>query len=511
MTDLATSKGDSCHNNMTPSIIEKKYPMPCLSPDSVMAWPGEGNNTTPMKRLLNLSSPDSPPATGIADDDDTGRTVVKNLDSPTLAAVVASDMTSTDFVVGAQSDPSPQTSSSSSSSPVEEYPTLTRRVSFADEWGSALGEIRIIAPPALRRAVVLLLSPPDRKFEFLNIEYPLDDTTTVQVVLDQIPKLASNPVFRHLTFSSVARTCKNEKLDNKVLMGECELADNELLLGILTGYPVTQIGAFAVPLLLNGDIIKAVGRAKRSGKGLKTVKSGNEWRRRGKQRKIPRSKANKAATFIFECPLEATEAVSLDNKFAHADTSQPNTYVCDAEDCVSTIKDVGVSNDGDTGCTVSVTPGHGDPTLACLEASNSALETNARSVVQHLVAADWEGANSTTVGSGIMTREGYATETCPDSDQLSEDDDASTGSSDLDSSESNARSVVDQLLEGSHDECGVDEYAEIPEVGQQETSLAYPDLFHNHLDDEDRIENTMYWIHAMSIAAVCYITTVTLR
>ena len=195
--------------------------------------------------------------------------------------------------------PSPILNVHPGDSPKEETPrtnneppnrTVPKRVSFADKDGSPLQHVRMIEPSPTRKLLLLLLSPQDRKFEFLNLEYPLDDNTTAKVVVDQIPKLASNPLFRTFTFTSLARTSVSEQLDGDGLMVDFDLKDNELLLGIPMGYQAHQIGAFAVPLLLNGDIIKAVKSAKRSGKGLKVLQSGNEWKRRGKTRRtIPKS------------------------------------------------------------------------------------------------------------------------------------------------------------------------------------------------------------------------------
>jgi len=170
-----------------------------------------------------------------------------------------------------------------------------KQVSFIDDLCNIpLHEIRIIERAPSRRLLLLLLCPVDRKFEFLNLEYPLDDNTTAQVLVDQIPKLASNPVFRKFTFTGLARTSVKQLLENDQLMGDFELKENELVLGVPLGYQDHQIGAFAVPLLLNGDIIKAVKLARKSGKGLKTVLSGNEWKRRGKApRAIPKSSTSR--------------------------------------------------------------------------------------------------------------------------------------------------------------------------------------------------------------------------
>jgi hypothetical protein len=158
--------------------------------------------------------------------------------------------------------------------------TSSRRVKFADESGLALTQVRVLEPVSVRRVVLLMMSPDDRTFEFLHAEYPLNNSTTVQVLMEQLPKLATNPVFQRQEFYCLSKTKSNDQLPKSWSLQDCDLEDSELLLGVLQGYSVPEMAAFALPLLVNGKIIKAVNHAKRTGRGLKSIQSGDEWKNR---------------------------------------------------------------------------------------------------------------------------------------------------------------------------------------------------------------------------------------
>jgi hypothetical protein len=260
----------------------------CVSPDSVACFPSQTLDVPPpLKRPVTLHSPKR--TCGAPFRQETLQEIQPDVSllptSPIPTLPIGRPLEST-----LNHGEPPNDETTRPKLPPKGIIVVPKRVSFADKDGAPLQHIRVIERAPTRKLLLLLLSPQDRKFEFLNLEYPLDDHTTAKVVVDQIPKLASNPLFRTLTFTSLARTSVSEQLDGDGLMAEFDLKDNELLLGVPMGYQAHQIGAFAVPLLLNGDIIKAVKAAKRSGKGLKVIQSGNEWKRRGRSsRTIPKS------------------------------------------------------------------------------------------------------------------------------------------------------------------------------------------------------------------------------
>lgn len=433
----------------------------CFSPDSVMAWPAGEHDVSPVKRQLELKSPPTSPLAVSVDGDtpdvDKSGCVSDETCRPTLSVHRdVPDLDTSDFA-DAHDDACPTMPGD------EQCPGVARRVSFADERGVPLVEVRELDPPLYQRMVLLLLSPNDRKFEFLHLEYPLDDNTTVQVVIDQVPKVSANPVFQRFTFSCLARTSRNEKLENNHLIGDCKLVENELLLGIPMGYAMTQIGACAVPLLLNGDIIKAVNRAKKSGRGLKTIKSGHEWRRRGKPRKIPKSWTRKPrpddsgciSTLRLDHHADGKTSIGVDELESLSSTDQETVHWCPL-----VVPDEAEMCDIDTRTTES----------------KSSLETNARSVVDQLISNEDEVPEMETeeAVSAAMDRN-------LDADQPSE----STS------------------LNSSMDKCS----ETVSDV--RNPDCVYPDLVNDYLGEGT--EKVVFWIHAVSIAAVGYLTSMALR
>jgi hypothetical protein len=158
-----------------------------------------------------------------------------------------------------------------------------RKIRFADEVGKQLAEEHLIHREAnyASRIVVMLLSPKDRKFEFLHAEYPLDASTTVQVLLEQVPALATNDAFRSKTFNALLQTETSRQLDNNLALQDYSFKESEIVLGIPDDFTVANMTKMAVPLLLNKKLMKTVKQAIRKGRGLKTVKSGEEWTAEG--------------------------------------------------------------------------------------------------------------------------------------------------------------------------------------------------------------------------------------
>eukprot|EP00934_Nitzschia_sp_Nitz4_P006633 Nitzschia sp. Nitz4//scaffold43_size134323//44542//45978//NITZ4_003293-RA/size134323-processed-gene-0.37-mRNA-1//-1//CDS//3329551930//6623//frame0 len=163
-------------------------------------------------------------------------------------------------------------------------PTFRRRVSFADEKGFPLDQIRFLEAPPSQRLVILALSPRDRTYEFVHLEYPTDPSTTVQVLLEQLPSLLVHKVFSQHKFAYLSRlkqrTGQPGPLDEQWPLARCPLEDGELVLGVLRGHIISEMTAFAMSLLRNKKIAKAVSQGKRHGRGLKTVLSGVEWQQR---------------------------------------------------------------------------------------------------------------------------------------------------------------------------------------------------------------------------------------
>ena len=505
----------------------------CQSPDSVLLSPDEDGLEEPVNQPVNrwlcLVPTGTPPRSSSGD-----TKPAKGFFSEPVTAVASSDLTNADFQDAKQEElPRP------TEAPSDAFPLLTRRVSFADEWGSPLKEVRVMEAPPVRRLVLLLLSPEDRKFEFLHLEYPLDDSTTVQVVLEQLPKLVANPIFRQLSFSCLAKTSKNEKLDNMKSMADCDLADNELLIGILPGYSMNQIGGFAVPLLLNGDIIKAVSRAKRSGKGLKTIRSGREWYRRGKSHKISKSSPKKAP-FPMEPAAEDTPQVfslcDVDVEAHDPPSELAEKKQLDPIETVATNLSFEIGNTG----------ADSENALANAETLDVLSESNKMSfeIGNTGDGSDNALANAEKLDVLVESNKLHATfekTSCPAYDRQT------NHCLDIDSNkklslDATARSVVEQLVanveehsgsceaipallaesfnfdpgyedackyDSDDDECDhVSEAEEVPDLDQPGDSWKYPDIVRDYLHGDDGTEKAVFWIHAMSIAAVGYLSAV---
>lgn len=158
----------------------------------------------------------------------------------------------------------PEVEEHTETSEVEEKPRSKRVIRFADEQGLPVATVMQSGDeheggPEMARLVMLLLSPKDRKFEFLHAEYQLGAKTTVQDVIDQMPVLAVDILFQESKFATLYRTGKGaHELINTLPMSECGLEKGEVVLGVIEGYSGKEIIQSALPLLVNPKIAKAV-------------------------------------------------------------------------------------------------------------------------------------------------------------------------------------------------------------------------------------------------------------
>jgi hypothetical protein len=145
----------------------------------------------------------------------------------------------------------------------EDGEVKVRVIRFADEVGKPLEDYHWIGgkddPHATRRIIIMLLCPQERKFEFLHAEFLLRETTTVADALYQVPKIATNELFKSKTFINLCRTRQgNTDLDNDRILQDYDMEDSELVIGVLEGFTGKQMAQCALPLLLNGKITQAV-------------------------------------------------------------------------------------------------------------------------------------------------------------------------------------------------------------------------------------------------------------
>ena len=155
----------------------------------------------------------------------------------------------------------------------------TRKLRFADESGLPLTQVKLLepTPPAIKRLIVLLLSPLLKTFEFLHVEYPLNETTTAKILLEQLSILSTNEAFRTHTFTAIWSLKLQQPLSLTTPLEDLPLQESEICLAILEHFTAAEICGMAAPLLGNKKMLKAVHKARRTGRGLKCVTSGEEW------------------------------------------------------------------------------------------------------------------------------------------------------------------------------------------------------------------------------------------
>jgi hypothetical protein len=154
-----------------------------------------------------------------------------------------------------------------------------RAIRFADEKGLPMEEVFYLGGPddltTLGCMVILLLSPEDRQFEFIQAEYLLYDGTTVSDLLQQMPGMATNESFINQRFTSLYRTIGENgcELINSLPLKDCDVPKTEVVVGVSQGHSGKEMIAFALPLLLNDRITKAVGTERQ--KTMKTTHTSN--------------------------------------------------------------------------------------------------------------------------------------------------------------------------------------------------------------------------------------------
>jgi hypothetical protein len=230
----------------------------------------------------------------------------------------------------------------------------SKRVRFADDHGLQLLHILELEREAAAsgRLVILLLSPDQPDFEFVQVQYPVDESTTTQVLVEQLSRMASNSLFQYTKFvglsrikstagkddeshsreddedsksmssiSSVSSTSSIPTiLDPSILLGNVGFRDCELVLAVPNGYTPSQMITIAFPLLLNGTIMKALQTGRRSLRGLKLAKNGSEWYRDVRQK-------NSFGTTDIHRPLQ--------DVYEHCDTSKEWAVVDDLAENVT--------------------------------------------------------------------------------------------------------------------------------------------------------------------------------
>jgi hypothetical protein len=173
-----------------------------------------------------------------------------------------------------------------------------RVVRFADEEGLPMEDIchlmkededGVMDRNHYEELIVLILSPHDRKFEFLHIGYfpqanieEMRRATTVEGLLKDLPRMATDPLFQHATFDALYRSTPPTTEGGQavaqvipasdLLLRDCYFRENETVIATMVGSCQDEVLRGVGPLLENAGLMKRVRRGRRSGRGLKLVR-----------------------------------------------------------------------------------------------------------------------------------------------------------------------------------------------------------------------------------------------
>lgn len=140
-----------------------------------------------------------------------------------------------------------------------------RSIRFADEEGKAMETVHLVERQQgyrddsnLRRILVLLLLPKEKKFEFLHAEYSLNARVSVSVLLKQFPDMATDPIVASQKYTRLCRAGGGAELINALAIQDYGLEQDEILIAVVKGYTSKETNRMAKTLVENQQILKAV-------------------------------------------------------------------------------------------------------------------------------------------------------------------------------------------------------------------------------------------------------------
>jgi hypothetical protein len=128
--------------------------------------------------------------------------------------------------------------------------------------------------PISTRVVILLLNPKERLFEFIQCEYSVDDRLTISDLLKQLPGMASIEVLAKQRYTSLCRL--DEELINMLPIQDYPVREGEILIAAGPEYRPKMVMAAACALLSQRALLRAVHKAKLSGRALQKLSSSKE-------------------------------------------------------------------------------------------------------------------------------------------------------------------------------------------------------------------------------------------
>jgi hypothetical protein len=148
----------------------------------------------------------------------------------------------------------------------EEIRTLPKQrcVRFADEEGMAIETVHVTERDEAEvidgnRVIVLLLSPKQKRFEFLHVQYGWEERTQLSEAFKQFPCMASDPCFTKQHYIGLCRPWRGgQELINSLAIQDYDMGQDELLVAIPSGMRSKHILKLSRPLLANRTVLKTV-------------------------------------------------------------------------------------------------------------------------------------------------------------------------------------------------------------------------------------------------------------
>ena len=131
-----------------------------------------------------------------------------------------------------------------------------------------------ILPHLNVRIVVLMLHPGEKIFEFVQCELQTDERLKVSDLLVQLPSMASMDSLKNQRYSALYRG--DREMVNILSIQDFDIVEGEILVAIASAANPKQSIAAAAALLQQRSLLRAVQRAKLSGRALQKLTSSAE-------------------------------------------------------------------------------------------------------------------------------------------------------------------------------------------------------------------------------------------
>mmetsp|Transcript_22223 Transcript_22223/g.31858 ORF Transcript_22223/g.31858 Transcript_22223/m.31858 type:complete len:398 (+) Transcript_22223:297-1490(+) len=155
-------------------------------------------------------------------------------------------------------------------------------VQFADQCGRDLEVVHYVQTMYSHevtdccRAIILLLSPKDRKFEFVHVSYHLYERSSVASIVEQIRVLATDKALKSQKYTGLLRADCGREMVHSAPIQAYHLKNDSLLVAVIGNMHSGSMMKMAKPLLENKRIIRAVRNAKRNGRNVKQLMASEE-------------------------------------------------------------------------------------------------------------------------------------------------------------------------------------------------------------------------------------------